>query len=57
VSILSAKSEGKCFKTKYRPLTVSAMICFKLKLQLNFTNKRYTSVIANFHTGLCQRVH
>jgi hypothetical protein len=51
------KVKEKCFNAKYGPadmlLNVNAMICFKLKLQLKCTNKSYTSVIANFLTGLC----
>ena len=35
-------------------LNVNAMICFRFKLQLQFrNNKNYSSVIVNFHTGLC----
>jgi len=55
------KVKEKYFKTKYRQagmlLTVNTIICLKLRLHLKFTNKSYTSVIANFRTGLCQTVH
>ena len=47
----------KYFKTKQRPagllLNVNAMTYFKYKLQLKFSiNKYYSSITANFHTGL-----
>ena len=47
----------KYSKTKYVPagtlLKVNAMIYFKFKLKLQFTNnKNYSSVTANFHAGL-----
>jgi len=52
------KVKEKYFKTKYRPASIllnfSAMNYFKFKLHLKFrNNKNYSTVIVNFHTGLC----
>jgi hypothetical protein len=50
------------FKTKDMPagilLNVSVIIYLKFKLQLKSRNtKNYSSIILNFHIGLCQEIH
>jgi len=51
------KVKEKYLKTKYRPASIFltlALFYFKFKLHLKFrNNKNYSSVIVNFHTGLC----
>jgi len=54
--------EENYFKTKYMPagilLNVNVIIYLKFKLQLKFRNtKKYSSIILNFHIGLCSKMH